>query len=598
VAVPPSRSGRFLITPPAVDDRAPFRFVSAFTGIGGFDVGLELAGFECVAQIENDPFCNRVLAWRWPHVRRFGDITTVRGDAIRRPDEPPIDLLCGGFPCQDLSVAGRRAGLDGARSGLFFEFVRLARELRPRWLLVENVPGLFSSGTCEACAALGRSVPGHDHTGEDLAVVIDELGDAGYFVEWRVLDSRWFGVPQRRRRVFLVGHLGGPPRQSVLFESAGSARNPQTRSASWAIAAGELARSVGGVGGGQDFGANKGTLVAGTLGSPKGGRRSTDLDGHGAYITTEAVTSKWRKGTGGPSGDETQNLVTYGIRSDATREGIAKTPSADAEGNVRLRDPGGMPIYEGMSPTLEHGAKHMVFVGAMARDRGGVPRTDSTPALTQDGDRGDNTPLVLSVSGNEHSISRDLSPALDTDGDQGSGPVVFRKSKRAASDEDDETWVADTYANTLNTFDGGDARAVELVLAVRTAQTGANGIGVSSDAHTLDGAGTEAVLEEGIRRLTPTECERLQGFPDGWTAPDGPGLYIPRWAFRVKPNRHDRRRGVARMCLAARGRRARALLGWRHIGGTADGPRYATLGNAVTVPVVAWIGGQLGAATV
>lgn len=530
---------------------AALTFVSAFAGIGGFELGLERAGWTCVGQIENDPFCEKVLRWRWPHVRRWGDITTVRGDDIKA-HAPQIDLLCGGFPCQDLSVAGRRAGLDGARSGLFFEFLRLARELRPRWVLVENVPGLLSSP--------------RDWPGEDLAIVLAELGDAGYFVERRVLDSRWFGVPQRRRRVFLVGHLGGPPPRSVLFESDRGAGDPP------AIA-------------------EAGQEVAGTLGlgSPSArGRRSTDLDGHGAYVVSKTlrgghhgtddddrstfvvsptlgthtrpgnegnddgvivsapVTSKWRKGTGGPSGDEAQNLVV----TDTAATLANAHPRA---GRARTDD------------------VNLVFVGAIARDRGGALRADSTPSLTKDSDKGDNVPLVLRVSGNDYSTGRDLAPALQTDGDQGSGPVVFRKSKRAADNEDDETWVEDDYANTLNTFDGGETRSVELVADPR---------------------------EDGIRRLTPTECERLQGFPDGWTAPDGPGLYIPKWAFRVKPNRHDRRRGIRRMRLAARGRRARALVGWRCIRGTPDGPRVSALGNAVSVPVAAWVGRQIAAASV
>jgi len=117
-------------------------FGSLFSGIGGFDAGLEAAGWACAFQVEVDPFCTKVLERHWPHVPRHRDI---RG--VTPTDLAAVDLLCGGFPCQDLSVAGRRAGLAGARSGLFFEFVRVATELRPRWLLLENVPGLHF----EAC---------------------------------------------------------------------------------------------------------------------------------------------------------------------------------------------------------------------------------------------------------------------------------------------------------------------------------------------------------------------------------------------------------------------------------------------------------------
>src|SRR4051812_35828247 len=112
------------------------KFVSAFTGIGGFDLGLERAGMRCVEQIEIDRFCTKVLEQHWPDVKRKGDIRSVK--KIK-----DCDLLCGGFPCQDVSQAGRRAGLAGERSGLFFEFVRLVETHKPRWLVVENVPGLL-----------------------------------------------------------------------------------------------------------------------------------------------------------------------------------------------------------------------------------------------------------------------------------------------------------------------------------------------------------------------------------------------------------------------------------------------------------------------
>ena len=170
---------------------------SLFSGIGGFDRGLELAGWEVQWQVENDKFCNQILERHWPGVTRYGDITAVNTDQLS-----PVDLLCGGFPCQDLSVAGRREGLAGERSSLFFEFARIAGALAPRWILVENVPGLFSSSD-----------------GRDFSVVISTLAELGYGLAWRVLDSQYFGVAQRRRRVFIVGHLGKPCPPEILFES-------------------------------------------------------------------------------------------------------------------------------------------------------------------------------------------------------------------------------------------------------------------------------------------------------------------------------------------------------------------------------------------
>lgn len=164
------------------------KFISLFAGVGGFDLGFEQAGMEPVAQVEIDPKCRELLGRRWPDVEKHDDVRTFDGTRFAGA----VDLVCGGFPCQDVSLAGRRAGMgEGTRSGLFYEAVRIVEECKPRWVVLENVPGLLSS-----------------RGGEDFRAVLASLDELGYGVAWRVLDSRWFGVPQRRRRVFIVGHLG------------------------------------------------------------------------------------------------------------------------------------------------------------------------------------------------------------------------------------------------------------------------------------------------------------------------------------------------------------------------------------------------------
>jgi site-specific DNA-cytosine methylase len=169
---------------------------SLFAGIGGFDLGLERAGFDVLWSSDIEPTGNKVRRRHWPGVKQYGDITKIDPSELA-----PVDLICGGFPCQDLSVAGARKGLAGERSGLFFEATRLVGALKPRWVLIENVPGLFSSAN-----------------GRDFETVIRTLEDLGYGVAWRVLDSQHFGVPQRRRRVFVVGYLGAPCPPEILFE--------------------------------------------------------------------------------------------------------------------------------------------------------------------------------------------------------------------------------------------------------------------------------------------------------------------------------------------------------------------------------------------
>jgi len=412
-------------------------FGSLFSGIGGFDLGLEAAGWACAFQVEVDPFCTKVLERHWPHVPRYRDIRTVavlgepERDALRdgdggaaavggqhqRPVPGAVDLLCGGFPCQDLSVAGRRAGLAGARSGLFFEFVRLATELRPRWLLLESVPGLLSS-----------------NGGRDFAVVLAALGDAGYGVGWRVLDSRWFGVPQRRRRVFLVGHLGGPCPYAVLFEPPG--------------VLGDL--TPGGEAGEEPAHCLRGGLA--------GGRTSDDPD-----RVTYALTAPGRKG-GDPSTD------TY-----ITAASHDTSP----------------PLMAGGFDASEDGRGRKAFAFAWQQ--------------------GDDSPHTGTGRG--------------------------------------RSWVARAgdYTGSLSTT-RHDAVAFDHTQ---------DPVSSASAVPTLNEDGQAVATGAAVRRLTPTECERLQAFPDGWTCLCGVEPYI--------------------------------TAGCR----CPDGPRYAALGNAVTTSVVEWIGRRL-----
>lgn len=163
--------------------------VSLFAGIGGFDLAMQRQGVKVVASVEIDKNCNKVLAKHFPDTKQFNDITTVKGsDLIGAGFTPSAGIITGGFPCQDLSVAGKRAGLAGSRSGLFWEAARLVEETQSNWFIIENVPGLLTS-----------------NEGGDFAVVLGTMADLGYSVAWRVLDAQYFGVPQRRKRVFIVG---------------------------------------------------------------------------------------------------------------------------------------------------------------------------------------------------------------------------------------------------------------------------------------------------------------------------------------------------------------------------------------------------------
>ena len=316
------------------------RYLSVCSGIEAASVAWHHLDWQPVGFSEIEPFASAVLAHRFPNVPNFGDMTRH----AEWPIEPgSIDILVGGTPCQSFSVAGLRKGLSDPRGGLMLTYLEIARSLRPRWIVWENVPGVLSSGR-----------------GRDLGAFLGALGELGYGWAYRVLDAQWVrtqrhprAVPQRRRRIFVVGCLGDGERAAqVLFER--------------------------------------------------------------------------------------ESVCRDSAPSRATREGVA----ADAEAGTRA------------------GCIH----------------------------------------------------------------VAFRKSRRAQSVNDHETWLEAEQANTLNQFDTGER-----------------------DTHAVAQAMT-------VRRLTPRECERLQGFPDDWTM-------IP---WRKKP---------AEDCP--------------------DGPRYRALGNSMAVNVMAWIGERI-----
>jgi DNA (cytosine-5)-methyltransferase 1 len=214
---------------------------SLFSGIGGFELGFERAGMRVSWQVEQDAYCRAVLARHFPDAARFEDVREVGSE-----DLDPVDLICGGFPCQDLSSAGRGAGIDGARSGLWSEFARIVCELRPSYVVVENVPALLTGkGKRWNRAPVGR--------------VLGDLAEAGYDAEWACLSAREFGAPHLRKRVWIVAY---PARDA----EAGAAEEPRPERQR-AGAGGERSRAADLA----DPDAQRQSGRAGELGSPGGG---------------------------------------------------------------------------------------------------------------------------------------------------------------------------------------------------------------------------------------------------------------------------------------------------------------------------------------
>ncbi|HEX6681527.1 MAG TPA: DNA (cytosine-5-)-methyltransferase [Candidatus Limnocylindrales bacterium] len=436
--------------------------VSLFAGIGGIDLALERAGVRVVAAVEIDPAARGVLADHFPDVALFNDVTEVTGDQLRAAGfVPDRGIVTAGWPCQDFSLAGRRLGLAGTRSGLWWHVVRLLAETRPCWFIGENVPGLLSAvcscpgtGEHDGCAEPHQVPGGHCGPGRCMEIhggamgsVLGSLAQLGYGFAYRVLDAQHFGVPQQRPRVVFVGCLGNRAAPvEVLLEPEGGAGDSAPGGAPWADAA-RVAALGASDGGADDNDATGGRLIVGTLQAQGAGGRGHRLDAESAaagHLVATAITARQGKG---PDSDATTTLIpamAYGLRSH----------------------PGG--VDQGHNTN---------YVTHALTSEGADASEDGT---------GRCTPLV---------------------------PVAF-------------DWQTD-----------GSARArpgcsTEHTSAVATTKRDAVSIGAA------------------VRRLTPTECERLQGFPDGWTETS--------WG---KPQ--------------------------------SDSARYREIGNSVAVPVFEWVAHRL-----
>lgn len=171
---------------------------SLFSGVGGFELGLP-KDWQIIGFSEIDKYASQVLKYHYPNIKNYGDITKIRTQEL-----PNFDLLTGGSPCQDLSIAGKRRGLSGERSGLFMEYIRILRDKKPKYFIWENVKGALSS-----------------NYGFDFAIVLNEFSESGYSLWWQVLNAKDFGVPQNRERIFVVGFRDRRSPE-VFFESKDS----------------------------------------------------------------------------------------------------------------------------------------------------------------------------------------------------------------------------------------------------------------------------------------------------------------------------------------------------------------------------------------
>ena len=424
---------------------------SVCSGIEAATTAWHPLGWKASFFSEIEKFPRAVLQHKYPETPLHGDFTTIEPNKYE-----PINLLVGGTPCQSFSIAGLRGGMADERGNLALEYLKLAQRLRPQWLVWENVPGVLSS-----------------NKGRDFGAFLGGLAELRYGFAYRVLDAQYFGVPQRRRRVFVVGYLGDwRTAAAVLFERESLRRNPAPRR-------------------------KKKEEVAPTL--------------------MAGATSR-SKGHGARSGHNKDELITP----------VAPTmPSRNKSGGGMGTDfdiDGGLIPSEETSPTLRAKENH-----SHRLDSAAVVATEKWPAdvaATLNAAFGDKQGLEdQHALGGASLFVPDIAGALTAKGPQAMG----------APEVDAQHYIAS---------------------GIRSANTSSNGKGIQEECtHTLDQAQPHAIAKNmQVRRLTPIECERLQGFPDNYTQ-------IP---WRKKDNKN-----------------------------CPDGPRYKALGNSMAVPVMTWIGQRI-----
>ena len=509
---------------------------SLFDGSGGFPLGGLISGIEPLWASEIEPFPIRVTTKRLPFMKHYGDVSKLDGAEL-----PPVDIITFGSPCQDMSVAGRRAGLDGSRSNLFYEAVRIVREMReatngekPRYIVWENVPGAFSS-----------------NGGEDFKAVLDTIRrvkdpkadtprpakwpNAGciladdHSVAWRVFDAQYWGVPQRRKRIYLVADFAGGCAEKILFESEGLSGYTPQGFRSWQGSAGT---------------AEEGSHPAGV-----------GTDGYNGAIDTVAATLG----------------VNCGMSTG--RNGVMVLENHPADSRVTLSDDGKV---QTLTSRMETGGNNVPLVmkircGCEGGGKGPLIQTDKSATLATNNDQTLFVPAVFGICSRDSNAMKSDNPnsgfykadttrTIDANGgnpscNQGGMAVVALEGNGARPSHQGCGYSEEDVSFTLNATEqhgvaygldratynqGQNAKFAPCIESEVEPPMVARGPGAvahpvystsKNSYHTqaeedivntlvaTDYKDPPTVTEEPyyiVRRLTPTECARLQGFPDWW----------------------------------------------------------------------------------
>ena len=506
---------------------------SLFDGSGGFPLGGLLAGITPVWSSEIEPFPVRVTTKRFPHMKHYGDISVLNGAEL-----PPVDIITFGSPCQDMSVAGKRSGLDGSRSSLFYEAIRIIKEMRgatdgkyPRYIVWENVPGAFSSNKGqdfravleEVCKVKDAEVsvpfPGKWENAGRI------MGD-GYSVAWRQFDAQFWGVPQRRKRIYLVADFAGGSAGKILFESEGLSGYSAEGFRSWQTAAGASAEGSGETGGFSVDGYNSSVdEVAATLGVNCG----VSTGRNGVMVLNDQ---------GGSRMDVTEDM-TCTLRAESHHPPLVfENHSQDS------RYTGPQDTVQTILSTFGTGGNNQPFVletpktlkirsGCEGGGKGALIQDDLSATLGCNNDQTLFVPKAYGIcskgsnsmmSDNPHSgfYEADTSRCLDANGgdpscNQGGIAVVAIEGNGSRPSHRGDGYKETDAMYTLNaTEQHGVAYSSSKASFFTSAEKELANTLVATDYKDPPIVNDEDDADYIVRRLTPTECARLQGFPDWW----------------------------------------------------------------------------------
>jgi DNA (cytosine-5)-methyltransferase 1 len=463
------------------------KVLSLFSGVGGFDMGLERAGMETVFQCEWDKHANTILNKHWPHVPKWEDVSTLTGKHILT-HAPVIDVVAWGSPCQDLSVAGKRSGLEGERSGLFHEGIRIIKELRkesngqyPRISIWENVVGALNS-----------------NRGADFGIILDEMVEAGAMViEWAVLDAQHFGVPQRRRRVFVI----------AIFDPAIAERCPETllpvaESLPGHLAKGKPARKSATSKTPTSVGTDGGILGSDIVGS----LNTSDAKMISSQYVREnkCVVEPFVKSSRAQTADDSETWVEGAVNPtlNSFDQGDVRATTAIVEidpiGTLQARQHKGA-NHEGARDGHLIVEEPVLFENSY-RDGARIANDGVTQTLSAKmGTGGGNTPMIAVAYG----IQGSMIGRQDHNGPAGKGhteegdPMFTLTGTDVHAVVHDKTIQYDGYNQTVNTTDVSQS------------------LRIGRDSSDFIAQPTEPTMA--VRRLTPLECERLMGWPDDHT---------------------------------------------------------------------------------